>query len=37
MTKTGKHQGEGSGWTFDSGMEKNINISKYKNLSTRKY
>ena len=32
MTRIWKYQTEGSGWTIDSVMEQNINISRYKPL-----
>ena len=33
MTKIWKYEVEGSGWTTDSMIQQNINVSKYKLLS----
>ena len=37
MTKIRNYQPEFSGWTINSVIEKNINISKYKTLSGSSY
>ena len=37
MTKIRKYQAEGTGWTFDSVIEQNINILKYKPPSPSSY
>ena len=37
MTKVKKHRAEGSGLAIDSTIEQNINISKYKTLSSNRY
>ena len=37
MTKIWKYEVEGSGWTTDSMIQQNINVSKYKLLSDTNY